>query len=54
MSIYNFVKGKLLLNCVSKLKVFEVDVKYMFLIRLRKVCDAIFGRLILFNSVMVK
>lgn len=52
--IYNLAKGKLLLNCASKLKVSEVDVKHMFSTRLRKVCDATSGRLTSSNSVMAK
>lgn len=54
MSTYNLAKGKLLLNCASKLKVSEVDVKHMFSTRLRKVCDATSGRLTSSNSVMAK
>lgn len=51
---HNLAKGKLLLNCASKLKVSEVDVKHMFSTRLRKVCDATSGRLTSSNSVMAK
>lgn len=54
MSTYNLAKGKLLLNCASKLKVSDVDVKHMFSTRLRKVCDATSGRLTSSNSVMAK